>query len=175
MNAFHFNAAPDDVFALPQLGGRHCDGPNRFFAPMMFEQTLVPTRTLRDISARTRSLPAAERVFQQMSSARRDRSFGCVCVRCSNARDQMVRNPRPLPPDAPPPRLRFPTIPEDTTLMTIYGAPVERDLPVLRHSRSSRGSPAIDDTDRLSIASGGDMTHVSLSPRAESVQSTERY
>ena len=160
----------DTIYALPQLGGRNCARPNRFFPSLQLGPPMVPTRTLRDIIARTRPLTAAQAEIEHLHSNVCDRSIGCACVRCAAARALIAR---PLPPNATPPRLR--TIPEAPPVLNAFGTNVERDQPRSRHSLTSCETPVLTDircaislsspapSPRIALVGGDD--HVSIARR----------
>ena len=86
-HAPHFNPLPDDVCDLPQLGGNFFDKENRSFgvATMRIASPMVPNQTMRSISARTGNLSTAAAEIQTLVHATCE---GCVCPRCSSARDK---------------------------------------------------------------------------------------
>ena len=91
-----YNASHDVIYSLPQLGGGNFSRPSRFFPSLQLGPPMVPTRTLRGISARTRSLASDEAEIEVLRSNVRNRSLGCGCLRCVAARVQIDRPPHPI-------------------------------------------------------------------------------
>ena len=119
----HFTAAHTDIYDLPQLGGCHFSRPQ--LISLSIAPPLVPTETMKMISARTQDLKAASIEIEAIDNSRCDGSLGCRCERCVAARNTIVRNivvplppadARPAPPEIAPPRMKRvpPTIHENS-------------------------------------------------------------
>ena len=166
VEASDYNAPHDTIFSLPQLGGRNFGRSTRFFPSLQLDPPMVPTRTLREISARTRSLTAAQAEIDVIHGNACDRSFGCTCLRCTSARVLLAR---PNPPTTTPPRLR--SIPERPPITDRYGANIERRNPtntrppprnslVLQERRVTISSSSPVPSPRFSLVDGDD--HASI-------------
>ena len=141
-----YNADPDDLFDIPQLGGRHFDRSHTAgdITSLRIAEPLVPTELLKELSAATGSLDAASEEIRKIAQAEcTNRLLDCQCTRCVITRRALAKSPVPKAPVRDPPKMpAFDPIPEDAPIRNVsgvgkFGCPSIRSIPVYRSSNTA--------------------------------------